>query len=202
LTFILAMVLHPEVQDKAQRELDKVVGNARLPNFEDRAELPFVRAIVLECLRWQPVVNLGLPHVVTEDDVYRGMIIPANTVVWANVWGILHDEENYPAPHEFNPDRFVEPASPGVNQYPSEAFGFGRRICPGRYLAENSIWLAIARILATFTICKAVDEKGMPIEPSVEYAPHNSISRPKPFQCRFVPRSEAAVSLIREAGGD
>ena len=58
--FLLAMLLHPDVQKKAQVQLDEVLQSEHLPDFEDIASLPYVRAIVKEVLRWQPVAPLGL----------------------------------------------------------------------------------------------------------------------------------------------
>ncbi|KAJ3913181.1 cytochrome P450, partial [Lentinula edodes] len=85
-SFMLAMVIYPEVQDKAQQELDAVVGSGRLPDFSDRGSLPYIDAIVKEVLRWSPVAPLGLPHMTTEDDEFRGYHIPAGTVVVGNSW--------------------------------------------------------------------------------------------------------------------
>lgn len=91
--FILAMLLRPEVQARAQRELDTVLGPSwtRLPTFADRARLPYIQAIVLEVLRWNPAVPLGLAHRLTQDDVYRGWVIRKGTVVWANIWYVPRD---------------------------------------------------------------------------------------------------------------
>lgn len=58
-TFFLAMARYPSVLERAQRELDAVVGNDRLPSFEDRPHLPYVNAIISELLRWQPVTPMG-----------------------------------------------------------------------------------------------------------------------------------------------
>jgi len=55
------MGLHPEVQIKAQTELDAVIGPDRFPEYNDRASLPYVNAIVKEVLRWNPVAPLGKP---------------------------------------------------------------------------------------------------------------------------------------------
>ena len=60
LVFLLAMVLHPDIQTKAQADIDRVVGRDRLPDFNDRSALPYVDAILRETLRWYPVVPLGL----------------------------------------------------------------------------------------------------------------------------------------------
>jgi hypothetical protein len=56
------MVLYPEVQRKAQAEIDAVVGKDRLPDFGDQPLLPYVSAILEEALRWHPVVPLGTPQ--------------------------------------------------------------------------------------------------------------------------------------------
>jgi cytochrome P450 len=59
MSFFLAVLLHPEIQTRAQKEIDAVTGGVRLPTFEDRPELPFVDAICKEVLRWRPVLPLG-----------------------------------------------------------------------------------------------------------------------------------------------
>ena len=83
------MATHPEVQRKAQAELDAVVGPKRLPTFADRSSLPYVNALVTECLRWKPTAQLGLPHCPIEDDVYNGYTIPGGSLLMPNVWYVL-----------------------------------------------------------------------------------------------------------------
>lgn len=85
-SFYLAMSLHPEVQKRAQEEIDRVVGTDRLPTFEDREKLPYVEALYLETLRWNPVAPLGLPHVPIEDSMYQGHLIPKGAILMANCW--------------------------------------------------------------------------------------------------------------------
>ena len=80
------MAAYPEVQRKAQAELDTVVGQGRFPEFEDRDSLPYVCAVIKECLRWQMVTPLNAPHKATEDDEYRGFFIPKGSLVIANLW--------------------------------------------------------------------------------------------------------------------
>lgn len=53
------MMRYPEVQERAQKEIDAIVGTHRLPDFEDRSSLPYVDAILRETLRWHPVFPLG-----------------------------------------------------------------------------------------------------------------------------------------------
>ena len=59
LYFVLAMVNYPDVMHKAQAQLDKVVGRERLPTFDDWDNLPYIRALVRETMRWRPVAPLG-----------------------------------------------------------------------------------------------------------------------------------------------
>lgn len=84
-TLFVAMTLYPEVQKKAQAELDAVVGPHRLPDFDDRNELVYVNAVIKETLRWMNVLPFAIPHVTVEDDEYRGYFIPAGTVLIPNV---------------------------------------------------------------------------------------------------------------------
>jgi cytochrome P450 len=70
------MAVHPDIQQKAQSEIDTVIGIHRLPEFEDRPSLPFVEALYREVMRWKPVLPLGVPHAAIADDIYNGYFIP------------------------------------------------------------------------------------------------------------------------------
>ena len=100
------MALYPEVQKKAQAEIDTVVGPNRLPDFHDRPSLPYINAVVKELLRWNLVGPLGLPfviimvatiltcsegipHMSTNYDEYNGFFIPKGTVMIGNSWLVL-----------------------------------------------------------------------------------------------------------------
>ena len=82
----VAMALYPEVQQKAQTELDAVVGLSRLPVFGDRDALPYVNAVVKECFRWNATLPLGVAHATLMDDIYGGYYIPRHTTVFVNAW--------------------------------------------------------------------------------------------------------------------
>lgn len=191
-SFFLAMARYPETMKKAQAEIDAVVGNARLPDFSDEDSLPYVGALVKEVLRWRPVVPLAIPHRVVSDDIYDGYFIPGGSIVIGNGWAILHDESVFPDAKNFKPEHFLDPNI----KFPEQAFGFGRRICPGRFMARASVWIAVACMLATFDVSKAVDENGNPIEPKDEYT-SGIVSYPAPFKCNIRPRSKVAESLIQ-----
>ncbi|KAI9001294.1 cytochrome P450 [Trametes punicea] len=195
-TFFLAMTLNPEVQEKAQAEIEAVIGTDRLPTAEDRDNLPYVHAVYLEVLRWNNVAPLAIPHRVIEDDYYAGYFIPKDTIVIANVWRMLHDPETYPDPMAFKPERFV----PGPGKEPeadprSMVFGFGRRICPGLQLADVSVFMAVAMTLAVFKVEKAV-ENGKVVEPSTDYT-SGTVSHPPPYKCEIKPRNAKAEALLK-----
>ncbi|KAJ7701790.1 cytochrome P450 [Mycena rosella] len=184
-SFFLLMSLHPAVQARAQAEVEAVVGRGRLAAAEDQKALPYVTAVLKEVLRWAPIAPLGLRHRVTKDDVYDGYLIPEGTTVIANIWAITHDTELYPDPSVFDPARHL-----GDNPQPNPlnfVFGFGRRVCPGAALAEQSLFLAMANILAAFNISRARDAEGSEIEPSVKWRT-GTVTCATNFGCRIVPR--------------
>lgn len=193
--FILAMTTHPEAQRKAREEIDRVVGAGRLPAFHDRESLPYVEAIVKETLRWQPLAPLSPPHVSEQEDEIEGYRIPKGALIMANIKWLSMDPAVYGSPEQFRPERFL-----GPNEEPSPyayVFGFGRRICPGRLLADSSMFLTIAQALAVFDISKATNEEtGEVIEPVVGIQ-GGLVSHPLPFQCSIKPRSNRHIELIK-----
>ncbi|KAF9526842.1 cytochrome P450 [Crepidotus variabilis] len=194
--FFLAMVLFPEVQKKAQAELDVVIGNDRLPTIADMPRLPYVNAVVTEVLRWNSVAPLGVPHTAMEDGYINGYFVPKGTILIANLWAMLHDPEIYPDPFVFNPERHLGPEP--QRDVRRVCFGYGRRICPGMHLAEVSVYSLVSTSLAVFNMEKALDGNGVPMTPVHENT-NGIISYPKPFDCAIKPRSEKALALITES---
>ncbi|KAH8429766.1 cytochrome P450 [Aspergillus melleus] len=187
--FFLAMALHPEVQAKAQEEIDRVLGPNKLPTFDDRERLPYIEAVVKETLRWHPVAPMGIPHLCTQDDTYEGHLIPKGAIIMPNIWGFTHDENTYNDPAAFNPERFLGP-NPELDPH-TLSFGFGRRICPGRFLADSTIFGTIAQSLAVFNF-----SKGDTHETKAEFLP-GVVSHPVPYRLQVEARSEAHDELIR-----
>lgn len=195
-TFFLAMTLYPSVLKRAQAEVDSVVGSDRFPSFSDKENLPYISAVMQESLRWGAVVPVGLPHLNSEEIIYAGYRIPKGASVLANIWYILHDPAVYHEPKEFNPDRFLSEGNRSPEQDPrSVLFGFGRRICPGKDFAANTIFLAVARSVWSFDILKARDAQGRVIEPSLEYV-GGHLSQPKELRCSLTARSAKVAAII------
>ncbi|KAF5360782.1 hypothetical protein D9756_004595 [Leucocoprinus leucothites] len=217
LVFFLAMALYPESQHKAQAEIDQVVGRDRLPEFNDRPNLPYVNALCKEVLRWQSVTPLSVFHATSQDDVYDGYFIPKGSVIVANTWAITRDLQAYPEPEKFNPDRFLKDGKidPNVRDPQAHIFGSGRRsvlnpskansttvliqfcsarICPGRYFALDSLYSAVTNVLACFTIEPHNHEK-LP-EPRMT---DGVISFPESYNVLIKPRYKEVEALIESA---
>lgn len=193
-SFILAMIMFPEVQAKAQEEIDRTIGTDRLPQLADRGQLPYVEGVVKEVFRWFTVTPLGAPHVMSEDTIYKDYLIPTGAIILPAVWWFLHDPEVYVNPDSFDPERYLEPRSE-LDPKPV-VFGYGRRTCPGRHLADSSIFLTIVQTLATFNIGKAIDEEGNEIDVKLEGIV-GLVDCPKEFPYKIVPRSANHADLVR-----
>ena len=169
------MVAFPEAQRRAQAELDVVVGRDRLPTFSDAPHLPYIHALIKETLRWRSAAPFGLPHVATSEDWYEGMYIPKGTTCIANIWQCNHDRAVYgDDADEFRPERFLnergeltsghmDPSQEGHSSY-----GFGQRNCVGKLLANEALFIDVARALWAVNIERVRDESGNEVLPDTE----------------------------------
>ncbi|KAK8064424.1 cytochrome P450 [Apiospora phragmitis] len=192
-TFFLVMSLFPEAQRAAQAEIDHVLGPGRLPTLADRERLPYVGAVMSEALRFHPIAPMGLPHQSTAEDVYEGYRIPKGAIVMASPWLYTRDESVYPDPEAFKPERFL---GPDPAPHPDFVFGFGRRVCPGKLLAEQSVWLTVAHSLAVFDISGSGGSPESKASGSMFVG--GMVSHPAPYEATIRPRTPGHEALIRE----
>jgi len=209
---------YPEIQKRAQEELDRVVGRDRLPTVKDEASLPYCHAIIKEVERCHNPFWLGTPHVSSEDFTYQGKFIPKDTVVVLNTWTMHHDSTRHEDPMIFNvspltlfdplltflskPDRYLnDPLSSAASSNLADPyerdhwmFGAGRRICPGMWVAEREIWLTISRMLWAF------DMEAIPDQP-IDLAEYDGLSgrSPMPFHIYLKPRHENVEKVLEVA---
>ncbi|KIY00149.1 uncharacterized protein Z520_03834 [Fonsecaea multimorphosa CBS 102226] len=200
ISFILAMCVFPDKLKKAQEELDRVVGQDRVPDWSDESSLPYVKAVVNETLRWRTVTILGgIPHAPIQDDEYRGYKIPKGTPITGNVWAIHRHPREFPEPDNFRPERYL--GGPEQRPYPNKqghnAFGWGRRQCSGQPLAEQGLFLTIATLLWAFDFKPGLDENGNEVKLDIFAYTKSENMRPEPFKARFIPRSKAIEDIIR-----
>jgi cytochrome P450 len=202
--FVQAMLLFPDVVEKAQVELDRVCGD-HLPSLEDEPNLPYIRGAVKESMRWMPTDILGVPHAVIRDDEYMGYTIPKGAGVMWNVWAVQMDPKRHPDPRRFDPARYAhdnqtaaEAASnPNASARDHFVFGAGRRLCQGMHIAERSLFLAISRLLWAFEFHKVHDKAGKEMHPDSNSLTEGLFVLPTPFPARIVPRSAEKAALVR-----
>ena len=140
---------------RAREVLDECCGGGgggeglRLPGFADREELRYITAVVKEGFRWRPFAEIGVPHVLIQDDEYEGYRFPKGTLFTWNAMAIALDEREYEEPERFWPERFMNEDLDNVLKG-HWSFGPGRRVCSGYNVGETNVWIAVARLLYCF----------------------------------------------------
>ncbi|KAF7849254.1 hypothetical protein BT93_L1041 [Corymbia citriodora subsp. variegata] len=159
LEWILArMVLHPDIQAKAQSEIDAALGSARPVEDSDLPRLPYLRAVVKETLRMHPPGPLlSWARLAIHDTHVGGHFVPAGTTAMVNMWAITHDEAVWADPEEFKPERFMVEEGGGGGEFPIMGsdlrlapFGAGRRVCPGKAMGLATVELWLAQLLQSY----------------------------------------------------
>ena len=151
---LLYLIHNPEVQQRLHQELDQVIGPDRLPELEDKKNLPYLEATITETLRLSSIGALSIPHKTTVDTTLQGYSIPKGTIVLTNLWSLHHDPEIWDDPDAFRPERFLDDEG---NFVPPKAdrllpFSAGRRVCLGESLARIELFLVLARLLHSFKL--------------------------------------------------
>nr|GEV57283.1 cytochrome P450 78A5-like [Tanacetum cinerariifolium] len=152
LEWIMArMILHQDIQAKAQDEIDEHVGN-RLVQDSDMSKLVYLQAIVKEVLRMHPPGPLlSWARLATHDVQIGKFFVPAGTTAMVNMWAITHDASIWKNPWDFKPERFMEEEVPVMGSDLRLApFGSGRRVCPGKSLGLATVHLWLARLLQQY----------------------------------------------------
>ncbi|XP_046803038.1 probable cytochrome P450 28a5 [Lucilia cuprina] len=154
---LLMLARHPEVQQKVRSEIHEKVGSQR--NFEVISDLPYLNACIHEILRFFPVV-FSARKVCTEtikltNRNRKSYQVPKGLVVVIPQYPIMMDENIYPNPMEFQPERFLE-ENGGVKKYFDMGaywgYGDGPRICLGVRFGLVQIKAALVEILSKFVI--------------------------------------------------
>ncbi|XP_004624536.2 steroid 21-hydroxylase [Octodon degus] len=191
LSWAVAFLLHhPEIQHRLQKEMDLELGSdsstSPLP-YKERTRLPLLNATIAEVMRLRPVVPLALPHRSTQASSIFGYDIPKDTMIIPNIQGANLDKTVWERPHEFWPDRFLQPG-----RCPRElVFGCGARVCLGEPLARLELFVVLTSLLRAFTLLPLEDAL-----PSLQPQPFSSVNLlTQPFQVRLQPRARGALGL-------
>ena len=145
------LVKNTRVQQKAQEELDRVIGSDRVITESDMSKLTYLQSVVKESLRLHPPTPLMLPHLASANVKIGGYNIPKGTIVHVNVWALGRDPKVWKNPLQFRPERFIEEdIDMKGHDFRLLPFGAGRRICPGTNLAINMVTSMLAHLLHHF----------------------------------------------------
>ncbi|KAI8953053.1 cytochrome P450 [Xylaria longipes] len=184
-TFLLAMVAHPSILKKAQEEVDGIFGSDKIPAGTHNAKLPYLTACLLErrTLRWRPGFPSGIPHATTQDDIYEGFSIPANTTVILDIWGIHHDPDQFENPEVYDPTPFLRRPSGSKSSLDEISIK----------MAQRSLLLTAAKVVWCFEV-EAVSLHE--IDTSIDEFHGDMLMGPKRSQARFRVRGERRRRLI------
>lgn len=213
MNFTLAMVRHPEWFPRMHAEMDALITaetgrpDGRLPTVDDLPNLPLLRAVLAETTRVWPVTPAGVPHMLTQDDVYEGYHLKAGTVVHLVTWATGRDPERYPDPDSFKPERWLEPSYPTYREPLTEfptllntmMFGAGRRSCPGMLVGAKNVYIQVMMLVWACNLRRAKDKKGEEIVPPFYDFVSGFNVFPKPFKFKMSPRSETRMKMVEEA---
>ena len=179
---LVLMLNYPEVQSKCQKEIDEVIGS-RMVTLADKENMPFIEAVIHECLRFRPPVALGVPHAADKDTSLYSYKIPKGTLVLTNLYSVHMDTKYWDNPEEFCPERWIDPDGKFQKNEAFAVFSLGPRVCLGEILAWAELFIFFTSMLQKFTFQPAQTKK----PPSMEGNLGVTLS-PKPFVLVANPR--------------
>ncbi|KAI9496351.1 cytochrome P450 [Zychaea mexicana] len=167
---------YPKVQKSIREELDQFIRTyGRLPTFEDRDCVPYCISVQKECMRYRSITHLGLPHVSNQEIICGGYRIPKGATLFCNMQAMHRNESFYSDAHAFVPDRYLRDLKPMHSSANSQVegrdhfnFGWGRRTCPGAFLAELEIFNVYVRLFSKCVIEPVANEDGVPVYPDLD----------------------------------
>ncbi|KAL7638034.1 UNVERIFIED_CONTAM: hypothetical protein RMT77_011659 [Armadillidium vulgare] len=172
--FLIYMARFQEIQEKIQKEIDRVVPRDTLPGLEHRNELSFLDAAINEVQRHCSMFPLGVFRFTTKDVKLKGYDVPKGTVVMSLAALSHRDPTYFKDPDKFDPSRFLDkngkyiPTCDGF-----QAFGIGKRQCLGEQFARMELYLITASLLQNFTFAPPEGEGEMSIAPDKVPIGHN-----------------------------
>lgn len=147
----LYMAKYPEIQEKVQAEIDRVIGQSRQPSMEDRANLPYTDAVIHEILRMGNIVPLALPHSTNKEVQLGGYTIPKGVLIIPNLASVLIDKKEWATPSTFDPGHFLNKEGKFEKKAAFIPFSAGKRVCLGENLARMELFLFFTSFMQHFT---------------------------------------------------
>ncbi|XP_066268072.1 cytochrome P450 2U1-like [Branchiostoma lanceolatum] len=180
---LLYMVIYPEMQERAGKEIYHTFGDSAPPTTARRMEVPFTEAAVSEIQRINSVGPLTIPHCTSNDTVMHGYDIPRGTMVHVNLWSALKDPTIWDEPDQFKPERFLDNQGQYTKNDAFIPFSIGRRFCLGSQLAKMEQFMFTISLLQHFTF-KLPDGADVP---STE-GKLGQTNGPRPYELCAIPK--------------
>ncbi|CAO3651624.1 unnamed protein product [Mucor fragilis] len=196
------MCHHPDLQERVSYEIDKYIQvHGKLPTFDERTEVPLCISVIKECMRFRPTTYFGLPHTADRDIEVDGYVLPKGCTIIANMDSMHKSPKQYPVhPESFLPERYLNnlktmqaAANGKSDQRDHFNFGFGRRLCPGTYLADVELFNAFVQVFARCKIEPVSQDEYPNISTARENAGLNIL--PPPYKVKFIQREDALVDV-------
>ncbi|XP_077785789.1 cytochrome P450 2J2-like [Podarcis muralis] len=183
---LLLLASHPDIQDKAYKEIDDVIGSAHSISYQDKKKLPYINALIHETQRFKYALLFGVVRQCTEDVKICGFLIPKGTTIIPDLRSVLLDPTRWEKPTEFNPNHFLDKNGQYVAREEYLPFGAGSRMCLGMQLAKTEIFILLTSLLRMFCfqLPEGVKEVNMESIPGGTTHPH-------PYKLCAVPRCKA-----------
>ncbi|GFO14275.1 cytochrome p450 2u1 [Plakobranchus ocellatus] len=148
---VLYILCNPGVQVKIHEELDRELGQEKLPTMADQVRLPYLGAVIKETQRLASVLPFSLMHQTREDVTIGNYFIPKGTAVIPDLDSVLHDPKIWGDDAEkFNPERFLCDDGSVLQREEFIPFSIGSRNCVGEALAKMELFLFLSSMFQRF----------------------------------------------------
>ncbi|XP_053577656.1 cytochrome P450 2G1-like [Bombina bombina] len=181
---LLILLTYPEIQAKLHDEIDRVIGQNRLPNMDDKINMPYMAAVIHEIQRFADITPMSVPHSVTKDTHFKGYYLCKGTTIYTLLCTVLRDPSQFSTPYKFNPNHFLDENGMFKKNEASMVFSAGKRSCLGESLARMELFLFLTSILQNFTLTSKIQYTESDVTPKMT----GIFKFPINYQLSFVPR--------------
>ncbi|XP_075116659.1 cytochrome P450 2G1-like [Leptodactylus fuscus] len=181
---LMLLMKYPDIQAKVHEEIDRVIGDGRIPNIEDRSQMPYTDAVIHEIQRFADILPVNLPHLTTRDVHFRGYTIPKGTDIYPLLCTVHYDPTKLSHPDKFDPNNFLDNKGHFKKNESYMPFSAGKRVCIGEGLAKMELFLFLTTILQRFRLRPEREFTDNDIKPLLT----GFANDPKFYRMSFIPR--------------